>query len=401
MNKVRNPLTGRLIKIGGPTWKKLMRNADATTINKLQQLAGSKVTKNKKVKKRNKKQKDNDILKTIEKDDIVTMKKYVKDGLDRNKIINGYDLLILSVDKKAYKIADYLLSFSQLKRNRIDKDGDTPLTLAIVMEDLKMINILYAHHVDMNKNHPLFLAVDKNLLNAFEKLLKYKYGPNISDIFTVQGFHHNIISYIIEKRNSKAFKILSDNIDDSEMKSLINSYVGPNYNYTPISFAVSKNFIEMVKELIKKGGDPNFHMNSSSLRSFISPHSPLSLAISLGYHKIAKYLIENGSNINYKRVNHEVKRLPMNKRIYYLNIIDMHNLYKSDFCKKTKLCKDKGIPLLKKWIKIFKKYNYKYGYEMVIREMLKLKLVEEGIVDIGLPKDISYVVNKFLKKSNL
>jgi hypothetical protein len=79
----------------------------------------------------------------------------------------------------------------------------------------------------------------------------------------------------------------------------------------------------------------------------------------------------------------------------------MHNLYKSDFCKKTKLCKDKGIPLLKKWIKIFKKYNYKYGYEMVIREMLKLKLVEEGIVDIGLPKDISYVVNKFLKKSNL
>jgi ankyrin repeat protein len=131
--------------------------------------------------------------------------------------------------------------------NKKDVNGNTPLHIACLFENLKYIPLLIKAGADINAVNnlgwsPLFLACAQNLLSAAKEILKYKPDINLKDNFGKTALHVCCLN-----GNNDLIKELL------KYKPSIN--IQDDYGIAPLHIACASKNTDLAMELIKLGAD--------------------------------------------------------------------------------------------------------------------------------------------------
>lgn len=224
---------------------------------------------------------------------------------DRKSMLNNYAL------KGDYYALKDCINAANI--NELDANGNNALFYAIKGKNLKIINLLLDHKININiKNHsdatPLLLAIITNHIEIVKLLLergaKIDNSDNLSPI-TCACFTHNLnLVRLLEEfggsdKSSNSHKetpylaaactgamdivqhlLNKGNIDINEKTAL---------GWNALMLAVSRNKLEMAKYLISKNIDINAVENTNT--------SALLIAAGEGHTDIVKYLLDHKANI--------------------------------------------------------------------------------------------------------
>ena len=183
--------------------------------------------------------------------------------------------------------------------NKQDEDGNSPLLIACLCKDIKLIQPLIKLNADINLQNkdgytPLIVSVDN------PKILKYllEHGAN-PDIQTPEGYTALIVA--ADYGYIKSVKLLIQHKADINLSA---------NGVTPLMKAAFENHENIVKVLLKNGADVNVNMydykNNSTLTAFKAAF------INKNYN-IMNILAENGANILCEETNADILILSASK----------------------------------------------------------------------------------------
>ena len=168
-----------------------------------------------------------------------------------------------------------------------DKQGDTPLHVAIKHNRLKAIKILIENGSDINAKNkniktPLHLASELNHIEVIKLLIQ-----NGADINSKSKYDFKPLHIASQNGYIEAIKLLIQNGADINSKNV--------EGITPLHLASKLNHIEAIKLLIQNGAD----INSKNKDDFTALH----IACHERHIEVIKLLIQNRADINSKSEN--------------------------------------------------------------------------------------------------
>lgn len=207
----------------------------------------------------------------------------------------GNSLLHVAIENGATRIVELLLK-NGANKEALNEEAQTPLLLAINLENSDIVSLLLQHGVQTDVGisstgvSPLSLAalhrnhsIMKLLLNGGACMAI----PNKAGItplhFAVKYRDHDMVKLLLEH----AFKTN----DGQHGKEILN--LCDNDGSTPLLYAVASNNEAIAKTLIDAGADVTIASKSGA--------SPLYLAAYHGYSEAVKLLLQHGANINDQR----------------------------------------------------------------------------------------------------
>lgn len=170
-------------------------------------------------------------------------------------LTSGFQLALTLLSKKYVKMNEF--SKTKFKKyikdiikknnniNIIDKNGITPLHVAVLYNDYDMIKKMLEYGADANKqdvigyNTPLQIAIDSGLDEIADLLINYTTDINSQDSGNFTAFH-----YAARSNNTKIMKKLLEKQADMSLMD--------NKNNLPIHYVVGYDNVEILKMIVKK-----------------------------------------------------------------------------------------------------------------------------------------------------
>ena len=164
--------------------------------------------------------------------------------------------------------------------NALDNDFRSPLYIAVMAENIKIVELLLINNADPNIQNdkfyaPLHIAVINNNIEIVELLLENMADPNIQNNNNFTPLYMAIIN-----NNIKIVELLLKNKANPNIQNFSND--------APLHNAVINNNIKIVELLLEKKADPDIKNNDGN--------APLYLAIEHNYIDIARLLLEKNAN---------------------------------------------------------------------------------------------------------
>ncbi|AIL65509.1 Ankyrin repeat protein [Rickettsiales bacterium Ac37b] len=187
-------------------------------------------------------------------------------------------------------VLEWLIENTNLDGKSIDENGNTALHTAVENEQIKAVQFLISHHIEINaKNidgkaavHIAAAIGNKELLH----LLKI-YGANI----TAQNiFGETTLHYAIKNNHPEIVDYLLEGD-----KNLISYHTFS--NQSPLHYAIEYGTIAMVKRLLREKSRAD--INDKELKS------PLHYAVNKGYKNVIEFLLDCKVNINAQDIHHQ------------------------------------------------------------------------------------------------
>jgi ankyrin repeat protein len=178
--------------------------------------------------------------------------------------------------------------------NAADKDGETPLSIAIERVNTDMVKLLLDHGANANAaktkgETPLSRAIGQGNTDTDIVKLLLDHGANAN---ATNAAGETPLRIAISKLgNNDVVKLLLDHHADANMESS----GGQSLMITPLGLAVNYNHPEMVKMLLQDHADPNAADSNGE--------TPLLTAIRLDKSEIVKLLLDNHANANMEAVS--------------------------------------------------------------------------------------------------
>ena len=230
--------------------------------------------------------------------------------------------LLLAVSQKNHLIAKYLLTRAKANPNLASSDGNAPLTIAIRLQDLDMVDMLLRANADSNilsptQMTPLTYAVMNKNYEIVARLVKH--GARVNDrrvkftalsLATLQ-LSIKLVRFLIEKgadvnavnSNGTTALLVATQLENMDfVQYLIRK--GANVNtvsvragdetdfYTPLTNAVDRDNEDMVEYFVRKAGaDVNAHPENS-------PRTTLYHALVKGNIRVIRLLLEHGAKMH-------------------------------------------------------------------------------------------------------
>jgi ankyrin repeat protein len=178
--------------------------------------------------------------------------------------------------------------------NLRDESYQTPLLLAVQMEDLEIIGALLNHTSNEERLSALHYAVQSNSIDSLKLLLAFEAHTNIGD--TIIAF--NPLHYAVRKNNPLLLELLakyaSKDIDAVDRNG-----------HTALHVAVMNNDGEAAKILLQSGANPD----ARNKKSRTSP-TPLQYAKMIGKTQMVNYLMKYlGKNIQLSDLNAAIEEV--------------------------------------------------------------------------------------------
>uniref|UniRef100_A0A3B0IX44 Uncharacterized protein n=1 Tax=Wolbachia endosymbiont of Aleurodicus floccissimus TaxID=2152762 RepID=A0A3B0IX44_9RICK len=181
--------------------------------------------------------------------------------------------------------------------NSKDRNGNSPLSIAVSKQDLEMMGFLIENGADVNiedffRVPPIYYAVTKGTTEMIELLIDKK--ASISGYFSYAGEKRTLVGWAIDENSTEKVEVLLkhgaspnskfDFYDDSQDSCL--------------HAAIRRDYKKIVELLVKYKADVNVQNERGE--------TPIYLAISSKRPKIIKLLYDNGADIdNVKNIRNE------------------------------------------------------------------------------------------------
>ncbi|OAB82119.1 hypothetical protein WSTR_02155 [Wolbachia endosymbiont of Laodelphax striatellus] len=181
--------------------------------------------------------------------------------------------------------------------NSKDRNGNSPLSIAVSKQDLKMMSFLIENGADVNiedffRVPPIYYAVTKGTTEMIELLIDKK--ASISGYFSYAGEKRTLVGWAIDENSPEKVEVLLkhgaspnskfDFYDDSQDSCL--------------HAAIRRDYKKIVELLVKYKANVNVQNERGE--------TPIYLAISSKRPKIIKLLYDNGADIdNVKNIRNE------------------------------------------------------------------------------------------------
>ncbi|MGX9891821.1 ankyrin repeat domain-containing protein [Wolbachia endosymbiont (group B) of Eucosma cana] len=181
--------------------------------------------------------------------------------------------------------------------NSKDRNGNSPLSIAVSKQDLEMMGFLIENGADVNiedffRVPPIYYAVTKGTTEMIELLIDKK--ASISGYFSYAGEKRTLVGWAIDENSPEKVEVLLkhgaspnskfDFYDDSQDSCL--------------HAAIRRDYKKIVELLVKYKADVNVQNERGE--------TPIYLAISSKRPKIIKLLYDNGADIdNVKNIRNE------------------------------------------------------------------------------------------------
>ncbi|XP_053595299.1 alpha-latrotoxin-Lg1a-like, partial [Microplitis demolitor] len=197
--------------------------------------------------------------------------------------LDGYELLCIAIENKQFEIMEFLLE-KNVPVNISNKNyHNTPLHLAVMNEDDKIVKILLDRGADINKENlfrinPLDLLMQETNEKILELFIDHISDTNIKDSVYIRL----LIDLLDKNRTELVEKLLSKclTININEAMSTINF----------LCKAAKKGYYRIVEKLLERGVDANV-VDNTGYRS----DTALYIACEKGYLGIVKLLLDNGA----------------------------------------------------------------------------------------------------------
>lgn len=181
--------------------------------------------------------------------------------------------------------------------NSKDRNGNSPLSIAVSKQDLEMMGFLIENGADVNiedffRVPPIYYAVTKGTTEMIELLIDKK--ASISGYFLYAGEKRTLVGWAIDKNSPEKVEVLLKHGASPNGKFDLLAYS----QNSCLHAAIEKNYSRIVELLIEYRADANVQNEQGQ--------TPIYLAISSKRPKIIKLLYDNGADIdNVKNIRNE------------------------------------------------------------------------------------------------
>lgn len=181
--------------------------------------------------------------------------------------------------------------------NSKDRNGNSPLSIAVSNRDLEMMNFLIENGADVNiedyfRMPPIYYAVTKGTTEMIELLINKK--ASINGYFSHAGEKRTLVGWAIDKNSPEKVEVLLKHGASPNGKFDLLAYS----QNSCLHAAIEKNYSRIVELLIEYRADVNVKNEQGQ--------TPIYLAISSKRPKIIKLLYDNGADIdNVKNIRNE------------------------------------------------------------------------------------------------
>ncbi|ORX61211.1 ankyrin [Piromyces finnis] len=219
------------------------------------------------------------LYKSVQNENINTIKELIDYGININEIYdNGDTSLIYSIKCENIEMIKFLIE-NGANPNRENDFGRTPISYAIEKENLSILKYLIENGAkfDTTNNKILLFAITLGNLDIIQYLIDS--GANVNKC---SNHGTTPLIYTIERNHEELVEFLIDNGANTNERDY--------YGHTPIIKAIVVGNATIVKQLLNHGANVNEMDNSSNL--------PLITAIKNKNIDIIKILIDYGVNTN-------------------------------------------------------------------------------------------------------
>ncbi|XP_018329389.1 ankyrin-1 [Agrilus planipennis] len=232
----------------------------------------------------------------------------------------GLNALHYAISEGHYDVVQYLLdNFKEIGVNQSDANIVSPLQIAVIKQDIKMVKILLQKGANINfanrhRKTSLHLAAQEGNLELVQVLVENGANLNAQDIdectpLSVAIFceHEVIAKYLIQKGtrlnceemcgHTVLHRAVWNNMTNT-VKTLLEAEAKVIQSHYLLHTAVRNNNLEIVEALHKSGAAVNVRDEQGN--------TPLIVACTHQTFEIAKYLLKNGASAN---VRNEINSL--------------------------------------------------------------------------------------------
>ncbi|WP_353281560.1 ankyrin repeat domain-containing protein [Wolbachia endosymbiont (group B) of Horisme vitalbata] len=181
--------------------------------------------------------------------------------------------------------------------NSKDRNGNSPLSIAVSNRDLEMMNFLIENGADVNiedyfRMPPIYYAVTKGTTEMIELLINKK--ASISGYFSYAGEKRTLVGWAIDKNSPEKVEVLLKHGASPNGKFDLLAYS----QNSCLHAAIEKNYSRIVELLIEYRADVNVKNEQGQ--------TPIYLAIRSKRPEMIKLLYGNGADIdNVKDIKNE------------------------------------------------------------------------------------------------
>nr|WP_264376045.1 ankyrin repeat domain-containing protein [Wolbachia endosymbiont (group B) of Sphaerophoria taeniata] len=181
--------------------------------------------------------------------------------------------------------------------NSKDRNGNSPLSIAVSNRDLEMMNFLIENGADVNiedyfRMPPIYYAVTKGTTEMIELLINKK--ASISGYFSYAGEKRTLVGWAIDKNSPEKVEVLLKHGASPNGKFDLLAYS----QNSCLHAAIEKNYSRIVELLIEYRADVNVKNEQGQ--------TPIYLAIRSKRPEMIKLLYDNGADIdNVKDIRNE------------------------------------------------------------------------------------------------
>ncbi|WP_353280817.1 ankyrin repeat domain-containing protein [Wolbachia endosymbiont (group B) of Cyclophora punctaria] len=181
--------------------------------------------------------------------------------------------------------------------NSKDRNGNSPLSIAVSKQDLEMMRFLIENGADVNiedffRLPPIYYAVTKGTTEMIELLIDK--GASISGYFSYADKKRTLVGWVIDKNSPEKVEVLLKHGASPNGKFDLLAYS----QNSCLHAAIEKNYSRIVELLIEYRANVNVQNEQGQ--------TPIYLAISSKRPKIIKLLYDNGADIdNVKNIRNE------------------------------------------------------------------------------------------------
>ncbi|OAM06227.1 MAG: hypothetical protein TV41_06310 [Wolbachia endosymbiont of Dactylopius coccus] len=182
--------------------------------------------------------------------------------------------------------------------NSKDRNGNSPLSIAVSNRDLEMMNFLIENGADVNiedyfRMPPIYYAVTKGTTEMIELLINKK--ASISGYFSYAGEKRTLVGWAIDKNSPEKVEVLLKHGASPNGKFDLLAYS----QNSCLHAAIEKNYSRIVELLIEYRADVNVKNEQGQ--------TPIYLAIRSKRPEMIKLLYDNGADIdNVKDIRNEI-----------------------------------------------------------------------------------------------
>lgn len=237
----------------------------------------------------------------------------IEKGANLNLIqLGGGDALRLAIIKGNVAVVESLLKHGVLSDPNPSTNPWSSLYIAATVNNQIILQLMLDNVSVDGFNQPC-TSDQSTLLNfaiwqgntwLVERLIQK--GVNL-DAANIDGINPLIMA--VSSEDLRSVQMLCEHGADVDLNSV------PNQNYTPLSYAVCFNAIDIAKTLIASKADPNNCLNPKS-------KPPLLLALEFGYVDMAMLLIEAGADVNFKHAKTGMEPLMLAVKLNRLDLVE-------------------------------------------------------------------------------